>query len=361
MKLLLTLLLSVLIGSTAMAQIRPPHGLGTPGGLLNLHSILYAEDSIYSALYKNNMAEDSTPYFDVNGHLHQRIIISGGVPGGSNTQLQWNNAGVFGGTSDGVYDEQNDIFLNRYGLGYLDISQLPNTKLALKGTSIGLSDELVANNLSVNGTSWVFGAGWTYNAGSHVAVHSGSSSVLSWPGITIVGATYQIEWDQAGASGTVLLGGGGIFNGTGHQVHQITAVNTGGGNLVGFTSNSVMNVTNVSVKRVITSSLIAQGNVSFQQGLNMAIKEVAIDYNVAAEDITINAKDGCTTLNLPDGTSVGFGPGHILIFKNSSSSTITINAFSGQAIDANPSISLPATAPVMVQWTGTTWIIITPF
>lgn len=284
-----------------------------------------------------------------------------GVPGGNNTQLQWNDNGVFGGTSDGVYDEHFDIFQNRYGLGYFSTAQLPNTKLALKGTSIGLSEELVLNNLSVDGTDWTFGTGWTYNAGSHVAVHAGpTTGTLSYPGTVIAGATYQVEWDQAGGSGTVVIGGTGIFNGTGHQLQQLTAVNTGGGNLISFVgvNSSIINVTNVSVKRVITSSLIAQGNVSFQQGLNMAIKEIAIDYNMAAEDITIVAKDGCTTIDLPDGTSVGFGAGHILLIKNFSSLTITINAFSGQQIDISPTMSLLTGSCGIIQWSGTGWIIV---
>lgn len=36
-------------------------------------------------------------------------LIGGGVPGGEDTQLQFNDAGVFGGASGLVYDKENDI------------------------------------------------------------------------------------------------------------------------------------------------------------------------------------------------------------------------------------------------------------
>lgn len=59
-----------------------------------------AQGSIY-------LRSDGTPYYNTNGSTGWTAIGAGGTPGGSSTQVQYNNAGAFGGISGATTDGTN--------------------------------------------------------------------------------------------------------------------------------------------------------------------------------------------------------------------------------------------------------------
>lgn len=134
------------------------------------------------------------------------ILGSGNIailPGGSNTQFQYNDVSAFAGASRMTYDKAT----NRVSINGADYTSPLNVK-----AENSLGDELVVNGtFTGNANSWTLGSGWSYGA---------NKISFSMPTGPI--ATYDI----ANA-------------GTGYQIGDVLTVSGGGGNA----TITVLNIT----------------------------------------------------------------------------------------------------------------------
>lgn len=115
---------------------------------------------------------------------YSQIIISGvgggggggGTPGGSDTQLQYNNAGAFGGTPGAVWEHETGLKISGPN-AYLKLSTTGSL-----GTPIAISGTTTANALTGNGS--VVGSGTSFTTqvkpGDCLNVSSGTSALVVW-------------------------------------------------------------------------------------------------------------------------------------------------------------------------------------
>jgi hypothetical protein len=178
----------------------------------------------------------------LNGQGNWVPVVSGGIPGGSNTQLQFNNNGVFGGVPNSSFDGNNltlgsnanikltggnvDDVLITDGTGNLSWRSLVNyaavPRMEFQVLSNGSGQTFTNANLAVYPNSnyaTVFRNG---------VLMDPTDYVISGTGITFPIPLYAGESIDIAASASVGNGGGGTGNGS------VTTVNTAGSGL-GFT------------------------------------------------------------------------------------------------------------------------------
>jgi hypothetical protein len=90
-------------------------------------------------------------------------IVAGGTPGGATTQLQFNNAGVFAGSADIVYDSTNralvvNSFILNGGTEALRINSSGAISLGASGTNFGTAGQLLASGGNAAPPTWLSGA-----------------------------------------------------------------------------------------------------------------------------------------------------------------------------------------------------------
>ena len=166
-----------------------------------------------------------------NGTL--TISSTGGSPGGSDTQVQFNDGGSFGGDSDLTWNKTTNILGINGDINFLETTDATkNIKVVNQATS-----NTAGNNLSITGSN---GAG-TGNGGQ-VFIIAGNSG----GGATGTGGTLRLiagEGSGSSAGGPILLdAGGGGTTGVGGSI-TITSgdggsVSGNGGNLNLFVGDS---------------------------------------------------------------------------------------------------------------------------
>ena len=138
------------------------------------------------------------------------ITINGAgntTPGGSNTQLQFNDAGSFGGISLVTY---SNIANGRY----LNVSGNATTNAAVYYTYANASNIAVTGISTQEGNAFV--SGWSGSTGSKIAIYPGSAG--------------NIELALGNSAGRILMGDVGTIEITGGSNGQVLTTN-GSGNL----------------------------------------------------------------------------------------------------------------------------------
>jgi hypothetical protein len=201
---------------------------------------------------------------------------SGGTPGGSNTFVQFNDAGAFGGNGQFVYDKVTNtltvgnISANSNGLGtnyavgddgYIGDINTADT-IGIKGVqSNGANGYIVFGNADATGKLGRAGTGPLTYAGSFSA--TGTVTAASTVGGVITGSSASVSGTVTGASVV-----GGVMTGTSLSVSaNVTGGNILTGGLISATGNATVgNIsatnytgTNVSVTGTVTAASTVGG------------------------------------------------------------------------------------------------------
>jgi hypothetical protein len=194
-----------------------------------------------------------------------------GTPGGSDTQIQFNDGGAFGGDADLVWDKTN----NELKIG--------------GGADMGAYKLQVTGSIAANGSAHKFGGDSNSN--------SFTFSTLATP---IVG---YFVWDNTdfyfrndNASGSLRLGAGGA--------NDLAILRPGGEFWIGYTADQG------DYKLQVNGNTLAYGGMSHR----VTITSDA-DYTVVATDYIIELAEASTTrtLTLPAASSF---PGRVLFIRN---------------------------------------------
>ncbi len=135
------------------------------------------------------------------------ITIPGVTPGGANTQLQFNDAGSFGGMPLVTY---SNVANGRY----LNVSGNATTNAAVYYTYANASNIAVTGISTQEGNAFV--SGWSGNTGSKIAIYPGDAG--------------NIELALGNSAGRILMGDVGTIQITGGSNGQVLTTN-GAGNL----------------------------------------------------------------------------------------------------------------------------------
>jgi hypothetical protein len=150
----------------------------------------------------------------------------GGSPGGANTQLQFNDAGSFGGTGNLTFDKTTNTLttVNITANGVIDFSGSSNVtigtnpfsgEIVILRQNVGITGTNTAisgtTQLVINGSKWPSG----YGTGGQVLSTDGNG-VLSWANAGSGGAPTYIENGSStigfdGANGNIVMNAGSAF------------------------------------------------------------------------------------------------------------------------------------------------------
>lgn len=282
------------------------------------------------------------------------VPVSGGTPGGSTTQLQYNNAGVFGGIT-GATTDGNVVTLTTPNLGTptaIDLTNATNMPLAgITGLAAGVGTWL-ATSSSAN-----LAAAVTDETGSGALVF-GTNPAISGP--TITGGSIDNTPIGAGtrstgafttlaANGAVTLSG---IPGSGTIASSICA--TAGGALIaqagancyaGGSASAGGNNTNVQYNSsgvlAGTDGFVFDGTSQVSLGISGTNVGKVLFNNATSGSITLEPATGAlgsTVLTLPAGSTTLIGAGTTATFTNKTFDTAgTGNSFliNGIAATAN--------------------------
>lgn len=127
---------------------------------------------------------------DGNGVLSWSTVSGGGgMPGGSDTQVQFNNSGVFGGDAGMTYN--------------------PTTKILSARVLADGSNSIIGSNLITNGTftgsatGWNLGTNVTYSNNHIVSLYNGGDPFVSTSFETVTGETYVINFRVSNSNAPV--------------------------------------------------------------------------------------------------------------------------------------------------------------
>jgi len=274
-----------------------------------------------------------------------------GSPGGSNTQVQYNNAGNFGGDAGFTYDSINNILSvsgnivsnNFIGTGNITIAR------------ITASGNITANYLIGNGSQLTGISATTAN----FANYAGNVTVSSQPNITSVGTLTSLSVAGNVTAGNANLGNSAVAN-------FFTGRFYGNANTAGtVTTNAQPNITsvgtlaNLSVTGNITAgntnlgnSATANfyfGNGAFLTGVGNANYSPLANFANYAGNVTVSSQPNITSV----GTLLNVDTsGNVTATANIIGANVTANQFFN-ALNANITGSTNLSGIVTVTNTGT--------
>jgi hypothetical protein len=230
---------------------------------------------------------------DGTGNLVWTAMTGGGgngAPGGSNTQIQYNNGGVFAGNVGFTFDNVSNLVSmpgNLTAVGTI-------TGTTITGTNANFT------GLTVNGIS-------SFGAVGNVQISGGTDGqVLSTNGAN--GLSFVTRADGTWTSPTTMPIGG-IFVGKTYG-QNVTTTNIGPGNL--FTSNSTPNLS-----AFISTTPLVTGNAGSMRGCGQYLFSASVSSNVVGRSI-----NGLTWTNfatpLKPVIAPTLGSNNIVIFATSS-------------------------------------------
>lgn len=260
-----------------------------------------------------NITANSVLGTDANNLLISTTITSGGTPGGSNTNVQFNNSGAFGGNSGFQYDSSaSSITLNGTARVYgLDISTYITRSGSFlfynDGSNIGLGQFTQVGSGSGN-TTLGNGALGTYHGGppfntltNNTAIGNNALSASVVNNNTAIG--YGARQVGSGGTRVVAVGVGALGSLSGNDN---TAVGYyAGGN--GITSSAISN-----------SILGAQAAFNLTGSRNAVVGQSAINAATSADDNVSIGDSAMTNLTTGDNnTAVGSASGATLTIGSS--------------------------------------------
>jgi len=251
----------------------------------------------------------------IGDYAATRLTGSGGAPGGSTTQVQFNNASAFGGSSNLTFNGTT-----------------------LTGSYTGSLAEVTT--LSASAANLIASTGSMAGPGSYLALDADSNIVLaSGDGATTSpgGATTQIQFNNAGAfGGSATL----TFNGT---------------TLTGSYTGSLAEVTTLS-----SSALLTQGTSHLSGGLIHRRTAVATTHTASVSEYILGVT-GVPTEILFDATA--FSDGQVVVIKDESGAASTSNAISlhasgSQTVDGEGHVTIESPyGSVLLYSNGSNWFI----
>lgn len=299
-------------------------------------SVYFDDDSIFTANIPTVLLDTTTYKLDVINSAGQHVRTSwptfgaGGTPGGSNTQIQFNNAGSFGGSAsltwNGTTLTTGAFAITTYAAAGASDSVVtwdPVTK-ALRMRN-GIFNLNFANGLMGNGAdsaygfmgalnqnSSVSGAGFSMSLGA-TGSRLGGFSVWSTGGSVFTGGQY------ASAGGSQLLLGSSTIN---------NAITTGGGTVSDFsayyfrsptiTSTNSVNYSHPATLRIENSPTMGTNSTPTNQVYALDVVAGISHFGVGANISAVF--DGPTAINYGTGnSSIG------LIIGPSTTSVVAIN------------------------------------
>lgn len=231
-----------------------------------------------------------------------------GVPGGSNTQVQYNNAGTFGGDSTFTFNDITNTLTvaNLNVTGGFNISTLANGTANIKiynNAEIALSSYTDANVLVVgrdsgapavfvNGELNSFNQGW-YNTGASALLQIGNATIIG-DNANIPGniSTSNLSATTSINSSNTIVAVGNISGGNISTTGVISATgNVSGGNI--STTGSISGVT------ISATGNISGGNANLGNAVvaNFFIGDGGLLSNISAT--ASNISNGTSSLNIP--------------------------------------------------------------
>ena len=228
-------------------------------------------------------------------------IGSGATVAGSNTQIQFNDSGSFGGNANLTFDKATAILTANYFTGTLTTNAQPNV------TSVGTLSSLTVGNATAN---TIFGNG-TITATGNIAFTGASVSLGSIGNISITGgaANYFLKTDGAGSLSWATPSGG--VGGTGLTYTPDTAPPASGNVLGDQWFNTTTNVlyeyindgigsywVDISSPSTSTNSAIAGAIVIKDEGSNISTAVSSI--NFVGAGVTASNVGNAVTVTVTD-------------------------------------------------------------
>jgi hypothetical protein len=219
-------------------------------------------------------------------------VSSGGTPGGSTTQLQYNNAGSFGGMSGFTYDG----------------TDLTSTQSFFENGTLGT--ELITNGtFTGSATGWTLAAGWAYTSNTVQHSSNGTGTLTPTTPLSIVSGTrYRLQFTistMTGVTGTIVAALGGV------TMTTLTAEATSRTYLFDFTASATTNLTftpsntarftidDISLKPVV-------GEIRTYRDINLSTPNAATPNNQQASPYLHYKASGWKTTTTAAAQSVDF-------------------------------------------------------
>jgi len=274
-----------------------------------------------------------------------------GSPGGSNTQVQYNNAGNFGGDAGFTYDSINNVLSVSGNIVSNNFIGTGNITIA----SINANGNITANYLIGNGSQLTGITATTAN----FANYAGNVTVSSQPNITSVGTLTSLS-----VAGNVTAGNANLGNSV--VANFFTGRFYGNANTAGtVTTNAQPNITSVgtltslSVSGNITAgnanlgnSATANfyfGNGAFLTGVGNANYSPLANFANYAGNVTVSSQPNITSV----GTLLNLNTsGNVTATANIIGANVTANQFFN-ALNANITGTTNLSGAVTVTNTGT--------
>lgn len=156
--------------NSKLSSVSVSHGVtgnGTSGSPLVIDNSVYQEKLISGSSIKTINGTS------VLGAGNISVSSGGGIPGGLDTQIQYNNGGVFGGIDGFIYNGTSLSYSGNIGIG----STSPRIDLDINGT------EYIKDSLYLGSTKEVWGEFGDFH-GLHISTSSGLAvSTTDWNGV----------------------------------------------------------------------------------------------------------------------------------------------------------------------------------
>ena len=274
-----------------------------------------------------------------------------GTPGGSNTQVQYNNAGNFGGDAGFTYDSINNILSVSGNIVSNNFIGSGNITIA----SVNANGNVTANYFIGNGSQLT----GVSASSANFANYAGNVTVSSQPNITSVGTLVSLSVAGNVTAGNANLGNSAVAN-------FFTGRFYGNANTAGtVTTNAQPNITsvgtlsNLSVAGNITSGNANLGNIAtanfyfgngaFLTGVGNANYSPLANFANYAGNVTVSSQPNITSV----GTLLNVDTsGNVTATANIIGANVTANQYFN-ALNANITGSTNLSGIVTVTNTGT--------
>jgi hypothetical protein len=367
-------------GIVSGLELTSTQSSGDEGGQINLAKPATNNSlggNIIVDIYQNrfrifeNGGTNRGAYIDLtscNASVGTNLLVSGGggTPGGSNTQVQFNDGGVFGGNSQFTYDKVTNILtagtiagtLNGAGQNFKvgDDAWIGDINLAdtigLKGQQNAANAYIVFGNSDSTGKLGRSGTGPLTYSGAFTATGNISGGNLS--GTSIVGTLTTAAQTNITSVGTLdsLTVTANVAGGNLTTAGQVVATgNVTGGNL--RTSGVTISSTGVSATTVTATANVAGGNIT--TGGNVVATGNVAGGNVAASTAVFSFGTVTATANVAGGNITTAG--QVVATGNVSGGNLNVT---GNIVDTGPmSLITAASGNINLAPNGTNTLIAT--
>jgi hypothetical protein len=288
----------------------------------------------------------------------------GGTPGGSNTQVQFNNNGSFGGTANLTFSTDTNT-LNIVGNAnvYQNLTVLGNISVSdnVIASNVTLSRNLTTPNANITSNLTIAPAGTLYSYGVIDTSGSPNINLGSLSNVHISGGSdgFVLQTDGLGNLSWTAGGGGGGNGSPGGANTQVQFNNNGSfSGTPYFTFNNVTNTVQVSGNLIANSFQMGSGSylwsssqVYFATTASTAMNQVlysipvsqisAVEFEIIATDAVDNSRQSGTINSLYYNGTVEFNE-YATLFVNGGIGNFDVEFNPGNVINP-PSLDLSVT------------------